>query len=237
MIWQQISLPRDLKIWKELGIQSVLSCTGAWTILAWGRQYIDSGLASVLNSTSPLFVIFITLLVTRHGSVSALKCLGGALGISGVVLIIGIDVLSGLGQQVLGQLAVLGGAILYATAAIYGKKFCRESAIACATGTLIWASLLLVPASLIVDRPWVLEPSGASIISAIILGVFCTGLALVIYFHLIKSLGSLGVASQSYLRVGIGVALGVVFLGEEITLIVGFGIILAIAGVVTINFQ
>ena len=236
LIWQRISLPRELTIWGKLGVQSLLSCSGAWTILAWGQQYIDSGLASVLNSTSPLFVIFFTILITRHEPVSSLKCLGGFLGISGVVLIIGIDAMSGLGQHVLGQLAVLGGATLYALAAIYGKQFSKDPAIASATGTLLCASLLLIPSSLIADQPWTLQAGYKSITSAILLGVFCTGLALVLYFHLIKSIGSLGVASQSYLRVGIGVALGVIFLDEKISVVVGLGILLAVVGVMMINF-
>lgn len=236
MIWQKQRLPRDFETWKTLGIQSILNSVGAWTILAWGQQYIDSSLASVLNSTSPIFVIFITLLITRHERVGVLKCAGGVLGISGVILIVGLDALQGLGQQVFGQLAVLAGAGLYAGAAIYGKRFSQYPAIVTATGTMLWASLILVPASLVADQPWSLQPNIKSIVAVVVLAVFCTGVALVVYFRLVNTLGSMGVASQSFLRAGIGVALGVVFLGEEISLIVGLGIFLAIVGVVAINY-
>src|SRR3546814_11144901 len=64
--WQGHRLPRDGATWRRLFVQSLLNATAAWTLLAWGQLYIDSGLAGVLNSTSPIFVFFITLLVTRH---------------------------------------------------------------------------------------------------------------------------------------------------------------------------
>lgn len=233
--WRGQRLPRDAGTWARLFVQSVFNAIAAWTLLAWGQQYVDSGLASVLNSTSPIFVFFITLLITRHEAVSVLKLAGACLGLFGVVLIVGIDALSGLGQQVAGQLAAIAGAILYACAAIYGKNFSHLPATVTAAGTMIWASVCLVPISLAIDQPWTLNPSIHAIAAALALSIACTGIALLIYFRLIKTLGSLGVASQAYLRAGIGVLLGMVFLGEQVTLLVGIGLIAAILGVAAIN--
>ena len=235
LAWQGGHLPRDGRTWRMLFVQAVFNSIGSWTLLAWGQQYVDSGLASVLNSTSPIFVFFITLLVTRHESLSLLKLAGACLGVAGVVVIVGFDALSGLGRQVAGQLAALAGAMLYAGAAIYGKRFGHLSATATAAGTMIWASACLVPLSLALEEPWTLHPSGRAIAAAAVLAVFCTGVALLIYFRLVRTLGSMGVASQSYLRAGIGVILGIVFLGEQITLVVGLGLIAAILGVAAIN--
>ena len=233
--WRNETLPRDGQTWRMLLVQSFFNSIGAWTILAWGQQYIGSGLASVLNSTSPIFVFFITIFATRHEAMSALKLLGACLGLCGVILIVGADALAGLGQQVLGQLAAITGAILYAMAAIYGKRFSGLAATATAAGTMMWASLFLVPASLLVDQPWTLSPSLEAIAAALMLAVFCTGIALLIYFRLVKTLGSLGVASQAYLRAGIGVLFGIAFLGEQITPIIAAGLIAAILGVIAIN--
>jgi drug/metabolite transporter (DMT)-like permease len=235
MSWRGESLPRDAKTWRMLFVQAVLNSIAAWTLLAWGQQYVDSGLASVLNSTSPIFVFFITLLFTGHEAVNFRKLLGACLGVTGVVLIVGFDALNGLGQQVAGQLAVLAGALLYAGAAIYGRKFAYLPATVTAAGTMLWAAICLVPASLFLERPWVLEPSGKAISAALTLGVLCTGIALLIYFRLVKTLGSMGVASQAYLRASVGVMLGVVFLGEQVTLVVGIGLCAAIFGVAAIN--
>lgn len=233
--WKKEQLPRDSKTWRMLLVQSFFNSIGAWTLLAWGQQYIDSGLASVLNSTSPVFVFIFTALVTRHEVTSSLKLFGAFLGLLGVTLIVGVDVLAGLGQQVAGQLAAITGAILYACAAIYGKQFSHLTATATATGAMIWASGVLIPASFIFEQPWMLSPSITAIMAAVVLAVFCTGCALLIYFRLVKTLGSMGVASQAYLRAGVGVLLGVLFLGEYITPVIGFGLVAAILGVAAIN--
>ena len=230
------SLPRDRTTWYHLLVQSFFNSIGAWTILAWGQQYVDSGLASVLNSTSPIFVFLFTYFVTRHETLSSLKLFGALLGLAGVVLIVGTDALAGLGTHVAGQLAALLGAVLYACAAIYGKRLSHVSATATATGAMLWAVVFLVPASLLLEKPWTLPmPSGKTLAAAAILSIFCTAGALLIYFRLIQSLGSLGVASQAYLRAGVGVVLGMVFLGEQITPIIGVGLIAAILGVAAIN--
>ena len=164
-------LPRDARTWRMLFVQAVLNSIGAWTVLAWGQQYVDSGLASVLNSTSPIFVFFITLFVTRHEATGGIRLLGACLGVLGVTLIVGTDVLNGLGQQVVAQLAVLLGAVLYAGAAIYGKRFSHLAPTVTAAGTMIWASACLVPLSLATEQPWTLRPSALSLTAAAVLAV------------------------------------------------------------------
>ena len=236
VLWRREKLPGDARTWRMLLVQSFFNSIGAWTLLAWGQQYVDSGLASVLSSTSPIFVFLFTALVTRHETTNLLKLVGAILSFLGVVLIVGLDALAGLGQQVAGQLAALAGAILYACAAIYGKRFVHLPSTVTATAAMFWAVLFLVPASLILEQPWTLEPSIRALSAAVILSIFCTGFALLIYFRLVKTLGSLGVASQAYLRAGLGVVLGVVFLAESITPAIGLGLAAAIVGVAAINF-
>jgi len=235
LVWRGERLPKDAKTWRMLFLQAVFNSIGAWTILAWGQQYVDSGLASVLNSTSPIFVFFITLILTRHEALNFLNLFGACLGLLGVVLIVGFDALQGLGAQVAGQLAALTGALLYAAAAIYGRRFGHLSATATAAGTMLWATVCLVPLSFAIEQPLSLAPSLRAILAALTLGLVYTGLALLIYFRLVRTLGSMGVASQSYLRAGIGVLLGTAVLGEQITLTIGFGIAAAVLGVAAIN--
>jgi drug/metabolite transporter (DMT)-like permease len=205
--------------------------------LAWGQQRVDSGLAGVLNSTSPIFVFFITLLFTRHEAVTAWKLAGALLGVVGVVLIVGVGALRGIGQQIAGQFAVLLGALLYAGAAIYGKRLSAISPTVSAAGTMIWATVCLGPLSLAVDRPWTLNPPAMSVIAAIVLGLFCTGVALLLYFRLVRTLGSMGVASQSYLRAGVSVLLGIFVLGEHVTQAIGLGLVVILLGVAVINIS
>ncbi len=228
-------LPRAPRTWRMLLVQALFNSIGAWTVLAWGQQHVDSGLASVLNSTSPIFVFLITLIVTRDEAAGPLRLAGACIGGLGVLLIVGTDVLDGLGKEIAGQLAVLFGALLYAGAAIYGKRFADLSPTVTAAGTMMWATLCLVPASLVLDQPWRLQSSIGSLAATLALGCCCTGIALSLYFRLLKTLGPMGVASQSYLRAGVGVILGVVVLGETVSLAVGLGLVAAVLGVALIN--
>lgn len=233
--WQGHRLPRDLATWRPLFVQSLLNATAAWTLLAWGQQYVDSGLAGVLNSTSPVFVFFITLLVTRHEALSPLKLAGALLGVAGVVLIVGADALAGLGREVAAQLAVLLGAFLYGCAAVNGKRFARLPATVTATAVMLCATAVMLPAALVLDRPWTLRPSSLSLAAAAALAVFCTAFALLLYFRLVRTLGSMGVASQAYLRAGVSVLLGILLLGESFRPAVGLGLAAVILGVAAIN--
>lgn len=233
--WQKQRLSRDPGLWRQLFIQSLLNATAAWTLLAWGQQYVDSGLAGVLNSTSPIFVLFMTLLVTRHEALSPLKLTGALLGLAGVALIIGVDVLAGLGQQVAAQLAVLLGAFLYGCAAVNGKRFEQLPPAVTAAAVMLCATSVLVPAALLIDRPWTLRPCALSLAAAAALALFCTALALLLYFRLVRTLGSLGVASQAYLRSGVSVLLGILLLGESFRPEVGLGLAAVIVGVAAIN--
>jgi drug/metabolite transporter (DMT)-like permease len=114
---------------------------------------------------------------------------------------------------------------------LFGRNFSGLDAIVPAAGSMICGAALLVPLSLVVDHPWTLEPSMSSILALIGLALFSTALAFVIYFKLIQTLGSVGATAQAYLRVPIGVALGVVFLGESLSSTVLVGLICVIVGI------
>jgi drug/metabolite transporter (DMT)-like permease len=100
-----------------------------------------------------------------------------------------------------------------------------------AAGSLICGTAILIPVSLVVDRPWTLTPSSEAIFALLGLSVFSTAFAFVIYFRLVHTLGSVGTTAQAYLRVPIGVAIGVLFLGETLTSTALAGLACVIAGV------
>lgn len=228
-------LPRDGHTLRMLFVQSLLNSSVAWLALAWGQQYLASGLAGVLNSTSPLFVFLLTGL-SAGATKSMPKLAGVLLGFVGVTLVVGLGALQGLGQQALAQAAVLFAAFLYACAAINGKRLAHVSPLATATGTMLWALITLVPLSLAFDQPWTIQPSAKASLAAATLAILGTGVALIIYFRLIKTLGAMGVASQSYLRAGVSVMLGMVILGEQLSGTVLIGLAIIIVGVALINW-
>lgn len=235
MIYRRQRMPREPGVWAMFGVQAVFNSIGAWTVLAWGQQYVSAGLASVLNSTSPIFVFAFTALFTSREVLGRRQLAGAVIGLAGVILIVGIDTLNGLGVSVGGQLACLLGAIFYAGAAIYGRRLAHVGALQTAFGTMVWATAVLTPLAFVVEDPAALRPGFAALGAAMVLAVLCTGTALLIYFRLVRTLGPLGVASQSYLRAGVGVVLGAVFLGEIPTLPVALGLVTAILGVALIN--
>ncbi|MCK7615809.1 DMT family transporter [Roseibium sediminicola] len=232
-----LTLPRDLYSWRLFFVQSLVNSTGPWLMLAWGQQTAGTAVSSVLNSTSPLWVFAFSFLLLNSGLRPGGRQLAGALlGFGGIVLIVGVGALEDIGRNLVPQLVVLFGAALYGIAALRGRLFASYPPLVTATGTLICASLVLVPLSLVTDRPWTLAPDRIGVLSALMLSIACTAFAFLIYFRLLNTLGAMGTASQAYLRSGVGVFLGVVFLSESLDLETFAGICLAIFGVVLINW-
>jgi drug/metabolite transporter (DMT)-like permease len=212
-----LRLPRDIATWRRFLLQAFLNSVIPWTLIAWGERSLDAGLATILNSTSPMFTFFLTLAITRHETLSVRKLFGVLIGMAGICLIVGVQALSGLGAQLAAEIAVVVATICYAGAAIFSRGFKNLDPMAPAAGSLLSGAAVLIPVSLVLDRPWTLAPSMSSILALMGLAIFSTAFAFVIYFRLIQTLGSVSTTTQSYLRVPIGVAFGVLFLGESLT--------------------
>jgi drug/metabolite transporter (DMT)-like permease len=231
MRWRGIRLPSDAATWRRFLFQACLNSVIPWTLLAWGERALDAGLATILNSTSPIFTFFLTLVITRHETLSARKLLGVVAGMAGICLIVGVEAFSGLGEQLAAQIVTVVAAVCYAGAAVFGRGFKGLDPMAPAAGSLLCGAAILIPIGLVVDRPWTLAPSASSMLAVSGLAVFSTALAFVIYFRLIQTLGSVGTTAQAYLRVPIGVALGVLFLGETLTSTAWIGLGCVVIGV------
>ena len=231
MCFRGIRMPRDAATWRRFLFQACLNSVIPWTMIAWGERTLDAGLATILNSTSPIFTFFLTLAVTRHEALTFRKLLGVVAGMAGICLIVGVEALAGLGGQLVAQVVMVLAAICYAGAAIFGRGFKDLDPMAPAAGSLLAGAAILVPVSLAVDRPWTLVPSMSSALALLGLAVFSTAMALVIYFRLIQTLGSVGTTAQAYLRVPIGVALGVLFLDERPSATAWIGLACVVIGV------
>ncbi len=230
-----LSLPRDAMTWRRFLFQASLNSVIPFTLIAWAEKSVEAGLATILNSTSPIFTFLLTIILSRQEAVTARKLFGVIAGIVGTCLIVGVQSFNGLGETLLAQLAIVAATITYAGAAIFGRSFKGLDPMMPAAGSLICGAAVLVPVSLLVDRPWTLAPSAESITALLCLSVFSTALALVIYFRLIHTLGPVGTTSQAYLRVPIGVAIGVVFLGETLTSTAWAGLAIVIVGVAALT--
>jgi drug/metabolite transporter (DMT)-like permease len=226
-----IALPRDAVTWRSFLIQACLNSVLPFTLIAWAELRVEAGLAAILNSTTPVFAFLIAWAVGRRGEANAGKLIGVVAGLLGIALVVGTQALGGLGDDLIAQLAIVAATLAYGAAVVFGARFRNLDAMVPATGSLICGAAVLLPASLIIDRPWTLHPSAGSLAALAALAVLSTALAFVIYFRLMRTLGSVGATSQAYLRVPVGVAIGVVVLGERLSGTAWLGLCLVVAGV------
>src|SRR5579871_562654 len=231
MRWRGLRMPMDAATWGRFAFQACLNSVVPWTLIAWGEGTVDAGLATILNSAAPIFTFLFTALITRHEPATPRKLFGVIAGMAGICLIVGVKALDRVGEEFLAEIAIVAATICYACGAIFSRGFKGLDPIAPAAGSLLCGAAVLVPLSLVVERPWTLTPSSASVLALAALAVFSTAAAFVIYFRLIQMLGSVGTTAQAYLRVPIGVALSVVFLGERLPPTAWLGLACVVAGV------
>jgi drug/metabolite transporter (DMT)-like permease len=232
-----LRLPRENRYWRRFFIQALLNSVVPFTLIAWAECRVDSGLAAILNSTTPIFTFLLGALLLRQERPTWLRLFGVIAGLAGVALIVGMQAFGGLGEAVMAPLAIVAATVCYAGEALFGRQFRGLDPMMPAAGSLIAGALLLIPLSLIVDRPWNLTPSGSSLAALLALAVFSTSLALVIFFRLIETLGSLETTAQAYLRVPVGVAIGLIFLDETLARTAAIGLFLVVTGVVTMTLR
>jgi drug/metabolite transporter (DMT)-like permease len=226
-----IKMPTDAATWQRFAFQAVLNSVIPWTLIAWGERHVDAALATILNSAGPIFTFLLTAVVTRHEATTPRKLFGVVAGMAGILLIVGVDTVHDIGSGIIAEAAIVAATICYAGAAIFGKTFKGLDPLLPAAGSMLCGAAILIPASLVFEQPWTLAPSTESILALLGLSVFSTALAFTIYFRLLHTLGSVGTTSQAYLRVPIGVAIGVLFLGETLASTAWLGLACVVLGV------
>ncbi|AOO81916.1 DMT family transporter [Bosea vaviloviae] len=229
--WRGVKLPRDVASWRRFLVQACLNSVVPFTLIAWAERSVDAGLASILNGTTPVFVFLIGLVLAPGKRPDTRKALGVLAGVAGISLIVGVQAFAGLGSAVVPQLAIVLATMCYACAALFGRNFGGMDPLLPAAGSMLMGAAVLLPFALVIDRPWTLAPSHESLMALLALAVFSTALAFAIYFRLIRTLGAVGTTAVSYLRVPIGVAIGILFLGESLSPTVWAGLALVVLGV------
>jgi drug/metabolite transporter (DMT)-like permease len=222
-------------MWGRFALQACLNSVLPFTLIAWAERSVDAGLATILNSTSPIFIFLLGLGLGGAEKPTLRRLFGVGAGLAGICLIVGFEALHGLGHSLLAQLGLVAAAVCYGCAAMFGRVFKGLDPMVPAAGSLLSGAAMLLPASIAIDRPWTLSPSAASMMAVLALAVLSTALAFTIYFRLIKTLGPMSTAAQAYLRVPIGVMIGVVFLGEALSPTAWIGLACIVAGVVAMT--
>jgi drug/metabolite transporter (DMT)-like permease len=161
-----------------------------FSLMFWGQTRIGGSLASMLNATTPLFTVLLAHFMTRDERMSINRVLGCVLGAVGVGVMVGVDALSGEGE-VLAYLAVIGAAVCYALAGIFGRRLRETPPLALATGQLTASAVIMAPVALIVDQPLGGPMPGVEPLLALAaLALVSTSFAYVLYFRLLKTAGA-----------------------------------------------
>ena len=210
-------------------------CAISYTLIAFGQLSVDSALAAILNSTTPLFVCLIGVTWTRHEPITIGRLSGALIGLGGVVVIAGASALLGLGRETVGQAAILLATFSSAVSVIHGRRFAGTDPEVVAAGMLTCAAIVLVPMCLLVEAPWNIAPSAASLVALGSNAVVATAFGFVIYFRLIRTIGSMSTASVGYLKPAVGVLIGCALMGESLTWMLVLGLLAILFGVAAIN--
>ena len=212
-------MPTGSRIWAAFFGMGLLNNVVPFVLIVWGQRHIASGLASILNATTPLFTVLVAHLLTRDERLTPLKAAGVGVGFLGAIYMIGPDALGGLGTALGAQVACLAAALTYALAGIFGRRFRHMGVtpIATAAGQVCASTVLLLPPMLLLDRPWALAPPHATTWAAVLgLGLLSTAVAYVLYFRILAAAGATNLLLVTFLVPVSAILLGSLVLGEAL---------------------
>jgi drug/metabolite transporter (DMT)-like permease len=214
----RIALPRQA--WGSIVLLAVLNNALPFTLFGWSQTHIASGLASILNATTPIWGVMVAHLLTRDERMTPRKIAGVLLGFAGVATMIGPSLLADIGSSALAQLACVVASLSYALAGVWARRFKRLgiSPLSVTTGQMTAAALVMLPTAFIFEQPWSLPmpPLGAwGAIAA--LAVLCTAFGYVLYFKLIDRAGATNAMLVTLLVPPVAILLGALFLSESLS--------------------
>jgi drug/metabolite transporter (DMT)-like permease len=190
-----------------------------FSLIVWGQAHIASGLAAILNATTPFFTVVVAHALTADEKVTTGRLLGVLIGLIGVSVMVGGDAVQALGTHIAAQIACLAAALSYAFAAVFGRRFTALGLppMQTAAGQATASTLVLLPVVSIVDKPWTLPLPGAATFAALIgLAALSTALGYVLYFRILATAGATNVLLVTFLAPVTAVILGIMVLGETL---------------------
>lgn len=231
-----LRMPGSLSLWGAFLVMGTVNNLIPFSLIVWGQTEITSGLASILNATTPLFAVVVAHILTADEKLTANRLAGVVIGFAGTILMIGPAALSGLGAEALAQFAILLAALTYSFASLYGRRFKGLPPTIVACGQVTCSTLLLIPLVLVVDQPLSLDvPGPATILALLGIGVFSTAFAYILYFKILALAGATNLMLVTFLIPISALLLGTLFLNEVITTAQLIGMTLIGAGLALID--
>jgi drug/metabolite transporter (DMT)-like permease len=213
------SLFRRKMPWRSFFAMGMLNNIVPFALIFWGQTQIASGLASIINATTPLFTLVVAHFLTKDERIDAVKLSALLIGIGGVAVLMGPDVLNS-SHGLWGQVACLGAALSYAFAGIYGRRFktIGVAPLDAAAGQLTASTMLILPIMLIVDQPWALPAFPPATVWAALSGLalLSTAIAYVLYFRILSAAGATNLLLVTFLIPVTAILLGAAILGEHL---------------------
>lgn len=205
--------------WRTFFAMGLLNNALPFSLIFWGQTAIASGLASILNATTPLFTLIVAHFLTADERIGRTKVAALLMGLAGVVVLVGPDILAR-DSGFWGQIACLGAALSYAFAGVYGRRFKRMgiAPTEAAAGQVTASAVLILPIMLLVDRPWTLAaaPSLTVWLALAGLALLSTALGYVLYFRILAAAGATNLLLVTFLIPVTAILLGAVVLGERL---------------------
>lgn len=228
--------PRRRQIWVNLMLLGIINNAIPYSLISWGEQYIDSAVAAVLNSTTPLFTMIIAHRFLTDDRMTSQRIFSLLMGFAGVFILLSKDLAAGFHGSVAGQLAVLLASVSYAISSVFARRTTKglDQTIQ-AIVPLIGADVVMWSLASAADAPITLPAIRLTWVAILWLGVMGTGLAFLLYFYLLHSVGPTRTALVTYVFPLVAVILGVIFLNESLDWQLVAGAVLIIASVVLVN--
>jgi drug/metabolite transporter (DMT)-like permease len=233
-----IALPMTRRVWAWFLVMALINNVIPFTLLTWGQLYVASGVASILNATTPIFTALIAHVATQDEKLTPNRAAGVILGLIGVVMMVGGSALREMTHNLAGELAIVGAAVSYGLSSIFARRFSTIGVppLASAAGLLTMSSVILLPAMLIVDQPWLRAvPSLPVVLAVLASSLVATAFAYLIYFRLVATAGATNLMLSTFLMPVTAITLGILLLGEELALRHVAGLALIALGLAAID--
>lgn len=234
-----VRMPGNAEAWLAFLGMGLLNNAIPFSLIVWGQTQIGSGLASIMNATTPIFAVLVAHALTSDEKITGAKAAGVACGFGGIVVLIGADALAAVGSDTFWPLmACAGAALSYAFAGVYGRRFAWMGLqpLQIATGQLTCSALLLLPLALVFERPWTLPMVSWEVAGSIMgLAIASTALAYFLYFRILALAGAVNLLLVTFLIPPFAIFMGVTVLGETLLTSHLAGLCLILAGLAAID--
>jgi drug/metabolite transporter (DMT)-like permease len=207
-------LPTDLRIWGLLVVIGFLNSALPFMLISWGQQFISGGRSAILMAAGPFLVVLMSHLWTQDDRLTAPKLGGMLLGFSGVILLVGYDAVFGRSESLAGQMAVIGATACYGVSAILTRHVASVPPLVNSAIVLASAACYMVPAALLIDHTWALQPAPTPLLAVVWLGLFPTALAYLLRFQIIQAVGATFMSQVSYMVPMFAILWGWLFLSQ-----------------------